>query len=404
MKKYVSIILRTSVAVLGLAYIVWMVDLRDRVEVPAGTTLPDGRQLEESTSFKVIQGSYDPSDPAGELTVQIGLEAGKPKTMPVPQAALGTDEHGLRLVPGLITMVRTADRLLLLLGLVTVSLIYPILMYRWWWLMHARGMSVPMWKAFRLTMVGNFFNFCMPGTTGGDVIKAYYAAKGSGRRADAVVSVIVDRVCGLFGLLVLAGLVGLFMLRDDTARHVTVTVWLICAGFLVGSAVYFSNRLRAKLGIDWLISKLPGKQLLASIDQAAYAYRDHKTVVIGSIVMSVTLHVALVTATAMAGYAMGIQTPISLLMIVIPVSFLVGAIPIAPQGLGVMEFFAVTMLQSSGAYPNQVVGMLIMIRLYQMFYSLLGSVFLLKGDIHLHPQQQEPSDASLDAAPPAPAR
>ncbi len=38
---------------------------------------------------------------------------------------------------------------------------------------------------------------------------------------------------------------------------------------------------------------------------------------------------------------------------------------------------------------NQLVGILMLSRLFQLFYSLLGALFLLKGDIHLHPAVDE---------------
>jgi len=387
MKKHLSLVLRILVAALGVGYVIWMVDLSDRVEAPAGVVLPDGSMLEEARALKVVGGVYDPTNPAGELVVEVRVGTGRLETVTIPRASLGKKKDEMRFVPGLVTMLRGANVGLLIAGLVVVGLIYPILVVRWWWLMRTRGMAVRLSKAFRLTMVGNFFNFCIPGTTGGDVVKAYYAAKGSGRRADAVMTVILDRICGLLGLLVLAGFAGLFMWGDETARQLTVYIWLIMGGAVVGATLYFSQTLRSKLGINWLLEKLPGQGFLEAIDQAALAYRHHKMVLLGAIAASVFLHIAIVSATTMAGYALGMRTPVSLLLIVIPVSFLVGAIPISPQGIGVMEFFAITMLQSPLAFPNQIVGMLIMIRLYQIFYSLLGSLFLLKGDIHLHPQE-----------------
>ncbi len=423
-----SLIIRSLIALLGIGYIVWMVDFTDRVEVPAGTVLPNGHRLEQAASFKVVRGSYNPADPSGELVVRIDTDPDQPVNMSIPQAAMTGGPNDLRFLPGLGTMMRQANVRLLVLGLMVVSLLYPILMVRWWLLMRARGMSVSLWKAFRLTMVGNFFNFCLPGTTGGDLVKAYYAAKGSDRRADAVMSVIVDRVCGLMGLLVLAGITGAILMGSDPeaavrgadgaqglrvdqlSRQVTVYIWWIIGGVVVGAWVYFSRSLRRAMGIDWLIQRLPGQQLFASIDAAALAYRGHKRVVLTVFVMSVGLHLFLVTATAIAGYALGITTPFRFMLIVIPVSFLVGAIPIAPQGIGVMELFAVSMLRSPMALPNQIVGMLLLTRLYQMFYSLLGSVFLLKGDIHLHPQEPagdapptppDPAALASDQTPPA---
>ena len=390
MKKHLSTALRVVVAALGVAYIVWMVDLADHVELPAGTVLADGGVLDGSTSCKVIAGVYDAANPSGQLQVRVKRDGLPDLTVDVDSATLDVGPGGPRFVPGLVTMLRQSDKPRLLLGLLMVSVIYPILVVRWWLLMRTRGMDVTMWKAFRLTMVGNFFNFCIPGTTGGDLVKAYYAAKGSGRRADAVMTVIVDRVCGLLGLLMLAGLAGLFMLHDDVARQITAYIWLIWLGILLGSCVYFSRRLRALLRVDRLLSLLPAKGLLGSIDEAAMAYRGHLLVVAGVISMGVVLHLMLVCATATAGYALGMDSSIGLLLIVIPVTFLVGAVPIAPQGLGVMEVFAVTMLNSPLASPNQIIGMLMMVRAYQLAYSLLGSVFLLKGEIHLHPQEPVP--------------
>jgi len=401
MKKHLLLVFRILVAVAGIGFILTKVSITDQVEVPAGSRLPGGHTLAQTTTFDVIWGVYDPAEPAGELIVQIGTDGRGPQSMPIPQAALSLNgqDQKLLFVPGLIWMLRTADVSMLLLGLLTVAAIYPVLTVRWWLLMRARQIFVGLPKAFRLTMVGNFFNFCMPGTTGGDVVKAYYAAKGSGRRAEAVMSVVVDRVCGLLGLLLLAGVAGLFMLHNDVARQLTIYTWLIGLGVVVAVAVYFSAFLRRVLAVGWFLGKLPAQRALTAIDQAAFAYRHHKRTVLGAIVISGAIHAALIVATSLAGYALGMQTPAGLLAVVIPLTFLVGALPVAPpQGIGVMEFFALVMLKPPWALPNQVFGMLILIRLYQLFYSLFGSLFLLKGDIHLHPQE-DPGEANNSRKP-----
>jgi len=389
MKKHVLLVLRTLVAIGGIAFIIAKVNLTDQVVVPAGTRLPNGTVLKSEADFKVVQGRYDPMNPTGELLIEIADSSQKPQTLSIPFAALNTktEEKGLRFLPGLISMVRMANTAQLWLGLLAVGMLYPIVSVRWWWLMRASGIIVPLWKAFRLTMVGSFFNLCMPGTTGGDVIKAYYAAKGSNRRADAVVTVVVDRGCGLLGLLILASLAGLFMRHDEMARKLTYSIWSIGLVIAIAGTIYFSQNLRRGLGVEWLLANLPAQRFLAPIDQAVFAYRNHKRVVLGAILISVMVHIILVGSSILAGYALGIRSPIGLMLVVIPVTFLVAAIPISPpQGIGVMEFFALVMLTPPLAYPNQILGMLIFIRLYQIFYSLLGSMFLLKTDIHLHPQ------------------
>jgi uncharacterized protein (TIRG00374 family) len=289
-------------------------------------------------------------------------------------------------VDGILTNLRNANVKLLIAGLLLLAPVYPIQSVRWWLLMRSRGMQVSLRRAFRLVMVGCFFNYCMPGTTGGDVIKAYYAAKGSDRRADAVMSVIFDRITGLLGLVLLAGTVGLFMLDHPVARGVTMYIWLGALAIVLISAVYFSKRLRSSSGLEKLLAKLPDGGLAATIDAAAVAYRDRKRAVLMAMFISVPVHVLTSSSIALAGYALGIdpvENTIGLMLTVIPVISLAGAVPLTYQGLGVMEGIGGVLIKTSTLNP--IVGMLMMARLFQILYSLIGSLFLLRGDIELHP-------------------
>lgn len=291
---------------------------------------------------------------------------------------------------GVMTMLRRAQWSHLLGALLLLAPVYPIQTLRWWLLMRCRGIEVPLSRAFRLVMVGCFFNYCMPGTTGGDVVKAWYAARRSDRRTDAVMSVVFDRITGLLGLILLAGLAGLTMLDDPIARRVTQYIWLGAGGIVLISACYFSRHLRKMFGLQYLLGKLNQEGLAGKIDQAAVAYGSHKVMVTVAIFISVPVHLLIAAATAVAGYALGIsivESPPALMLTVIPVLNLAGSVPLTYQGLGVMEYLGQQMLVR--AEPNHIIGMLLLMRLGQIFYSMLGSAFLLHGDIHLHPDQHE---------------
>jgi len=289
-------------------------------------------------------------------------------------------------VAGILTNIKNANVKLLIVGFLLLAPVYPIQSVRWWLLMRSRGMEVSLRRAFRLVMVGCFFNYCMPGTTGGDVIKAYYAAKGSDRRADAVMSVIFDRITGLLGLVLLAGTAGLFMFDHPVARHVTAYIWLGALGIILISAVYFSKRLRSISGLEKLLAKLPDGGLAATVDAAAVAYRDRKRAVLIAMLISVPVHLLTSSSIALAGYALGIdsvENSLGLMLTVIPVVSLAGAIPLTYQGLGVMEGIGGVLIEVQTLNP--IVGMLMMARVFQIAYSLVGSLFLLHGDIELHP-------------------
>ena len=85
---------------------------------------------------------------------------------------------------------------------------------RWWWLLMALAIRLHLGTAIRLHFLGLFYNNVMPSSSGGDLIRAWYASKHTERRIEAALSVFIDRGIGLFGLVFMAGLSLLFLMRD----------------------------------------------------------------------------------------------------------------------------------------------------------------------------------------------
>lgn len=71
---------------------------------------------------------------------------------------------------------------------------------RWYILVRAQDLPFSFFNGLRLGMVGYFFSTFMPGSVGGDIIKATFIAREQSRRTLAVATVIVDRIVGLWGL------------------------------------------------------------------------------------------------------------------------------------------------------------------------------------------------------------
>ncbi len=107
---------------------------------------------------------------------------------------------------GIIPMIRKADRRFLWAAVLIFPITFLITSLRWHLLLSAVDIHIGLLRTLVINMVGAFYNTFMPGSTGGDVLKAYYAAKLSpGHRTRAVVSVIVDRAIGLLALIILGG-------------------------------------------------------------------------------------------------------------------------------------------------------------------------------------------------------
>lgn len=387
---------RVLVAVAGVGYIVWTLTWSDQVRVPArtpgpggelqATVLPDGTRLSEDRLFPVVEGDARSFDAGGPVSIAVP-DDGETRTLRVPVQERGTGPHEYHFVPGILTTLRTADGGMLALALLAMAPMFPLQAVRWLVLLRASDIDVDFGKSFRLVMVGCFFNYCAPGTTGGDIAKAYYAARGSGRTAVAATSVFVDRLVGVAGLLVLGSAAGLLVLDHPLARQVTGSVWLLGLGLALAVAAYSSRRVRGRLGLDALIARLPARQLVAGVDQALLVYRDHILAVAVALALAVLVHGCVVASTVLAGRALGIGQPVDLMAAVLPLIVFVGAIPISYQGLGTMEAVAIPLLASAPlATADQVVGMLLVHRILLLAFSLAGSLYLVRGDIHLHPQ------------------
>jgi uncharacterized protein (TIRG00374 family) len=372
-------VLRLLLIAVGVGIVLWAVTWQDAIRIPAGAVTPTAEIASVDTSVPVI-GPAVPIEGDPDL-VRVTLMNGDEFACPASWYR-----------PGIASTFAGAWIGLLLLGLLPLAAVYPLQATRWWVLMRCRGLSVGWFKTLRLVFVGAFFNFCMPGTEGGDVVKAWYAARRSDRRVIAVMSVVFDRLTGLLGLITLAATAGVLASSDPTARTIGWWAWAIILLIVVFAWLYFTAGLRDWLGLKRLRS-LFGGGLAIRVEEAVHAYGRHKAAVALAIGLSVIVQLLLASAATMAGVSLGISHDVGVILAVMPILFLAAAVPMSWQGVGVMEAMGILILAAPDlATPNQVIGMLLIYRGYELTWSLLGALFLLKGDIHLHPEA-EPASA-----------
>jgi len=162
---------------------------------------------------------------------------------------------------------------------------------RWYVLVRAQDLPFTLPNALRLGLVGYFFNSCLPGSVGGDIIKAACIAREQSRRTIAVATVLIDRAVGLWGLVWLVALLGGAFwafgnqaLADDPYLQyilrsawlivgMTVAVWLLLGVLPEWRAQRFARRL------EWL-PKIGHS--LAEFWRAIWMYRCRgKSILIG---------------------------------------------------------------------------------------------------------------------------
>jgi len=267
---------------------------------------------------------------------------------------------------------------LYLLGAAILAGQLTLMGLRWWYLMRWQALTVSLGDAIRLMFVGHFFNFFLPGSTGGDLIRAYLVTRRTASRTVAVATVLLDRFAGLAGMAFLAAVMTLATWSSPQARRAELAVGIILAIIVAAGLVMFSRRVGRALRVDALLERLPRREnFRIAIGTLRDLPRSPRTA--GAVAaMTLGVHLLLAGGIASLGAALGLPVPIGLYFLFVPIIYILAAIPVSIGGLGVVEgMYIVFFAQSAEVGVSGVVALSLLARLTPMLLSLPGLVFWL---------------------------
>ncbi|MEM7807686.1 MAG: lysylphosphatidylglycerol synthase transmembrane domain-containing protein [Planctomycetota bacterium] len=326
-RSWLAFIARWTIAIVGIAWVLSQLTIRDRVYVLQG----EGDEI--AVYDLAVEEPFDPA--VDDEVVVASYETGEPKRVSVDRLLNGPDAKGVDLVSGsfelaamrltkdasgdeyattiyyftpesgdgyrvvehdasqgfrytpqppqplvrtgLANMVRGADPSLLVAAIAVFPATLIFTGLRWWRLMSPLGIEMPLRKAFVLNMVGLFYNSFMLGSTGGDFVKAFYAGRYArpGYKAAAWMSVFVDRLIGLLVLVAIGGTAATiqYAMTDDKSSPVAVACVRVATVAVV--------MMIATVVVGIILSSAPTRQVIRTrtglgrvLDKAAPRYED----------------------------------------------------------------------------------------------------------------------------------
>jgi hypothetical protein len=293
---------------------------------------------------------------------------------------------------GIVRLVEEARLIFLLAALAVLPISYFITSRRWHLLLEALDIHLTQGSTFVLNMVGSFYNSFMPGSTGGDLVKAYYAAKHTTHKVRAVLSVIVDRLIGVLALIILGGTMAFTQWNVPDCQRVAIASSAILLVTAIGLVMFYIPGWRRASGLDWLFKRLPMQRQVHHAVEAMELYGRRPGSSLIALVMTFPVHITTIVCGTFAGLAFRIDQqhmPLTYYWTVIPVITLVAALPISPQGAGVMEAFAILLTKNHGVTVTQAIGLANAVRFGQMFWNLLAGLFVLRGGYHAPTEQEQ---------------
>lgn len=236
-----------------------------------------------------------------------------------------------------------------------VLLALPVIGWIRWWAV-ARGLNVAMdlAQAFRLHMIGVFFNSFLFGATGGDILKGYYVAVDCGgqAKATAVMTIVLDRVFGVIGLFLLLGAALPFAWAYVPSEGTALTLGIVASAIYGSGMLFFLflaiPRFRRNRKA-WFAARSCGQtfgarlaRVLDEMDEALQCVFARPGLSAACIAMSALGHLASVFSFHLFAIALGVEgLSFGKHMVLAPIALGVNGLPIMPAGgLGTGEFFS----------------------------------------------------------------
>lgn len=214
--------------------------------------------------------------------------------------------------------------------------------YRLCVLMKPHGLTLPLSASLRLTFIGNFFNACLPGATGGDVVKIYYAMDGNPNQKTEVATImLLDRALGMTGMFLLPVVVAPF-------AWTLVEQFAILQGLLIGAAAAaglmvgtlgcaMNQRICERERVKTFLQGLPFGIHVRRILDTVVRYRSCPGVLVAGVGISLFAHLLLVGLMIVLFQVLSPGSIHWTMGVLIPFGFLANAVPVTPGGLGVGE-------------------------------------------------------------------
>ncbi len=250
-------------------------------------------------------------------------------------------------------------------------------------LINAHHLNLSFQAAIKLTFIGLFFNTYLPGATGGDLVKIYYASKGNpGKKTEVITILLLDRFIGLFTLLTLPLLLAPFFIpiieSEKVLKGLLGISLMISLGIIVVSIIGSKYDLENSHILNWIEKKIIFGEKLKRVLHTVHSYRNNKLVIFQALMLSYFLQSLMVGVTLVVIESIN-QLGVDIkMLILIPLGYFANSLPVTPGGIGVGEAALESLFNLFGMQGGA--EALLGWRIIMVISGLTGLFFYLKGE------------------------
>ncbi len=255
--------------------------------------------------------------------------------------------------------------------------------WRWHGLLRSKDIAIPFSQSFSLSFIGLFFNYALPGGVGGDVVKGYYLMQiHPDSKLTSAMTILVDRILGVFSLLTLALIAMIFGHRILSAESFfwpvatfVVTAWSVLVLIAVVAFTGGAERIKVQL-----MRFLPWKDthFLFRLMDVVAAYRHSKACIGKAVLIGLFSQLTFVLVIYFVSIQLGVDLDFFVFLCLAPLGTLTTVLPIAPAGVGVGQAGIYFFFKPYGEQAAQaaVVG-ITAVQVFTFISSLIGALLYL---------------------------
>jgi len=251
---------------------------------------------------------------------------------------------------------------------------------RWQIILHYDNCLCSLGKLFKVTLIANFANNFMPTSIGGDAIRSIYIYR-KNHKSSSVASVIFERILGLI-VMVVIGFIAILLssntflsinnifISKDIYEWLLLLVLIISVGYVL--LRYDSEKI-------FFIKKIIKKttMIFRNVGYRVICYITNFRLLSSVLVLTVCSQFIGILMYWNIGISVGIDIPLGIYFVILPITLIVSSLPISFGGLGLRELTSILLFTKFGVLESVAVSVSVIYYFILIISGIPGMVWYL---------------------------
>lgn len=278
-------------------------------------------------------------------------------------------------------------------AIITCFVVYALALYRWRMLLIAQDVKLPLMRVISSFSGGIFFSLFLPSTIGGDIARSVDLGLHTKRRSVIVATVLLDRLSGFVGLVIVA-IISLVIGRRLINDLPVYIVIFILAGLLGGILLLIFNE-RLYNRINRPVKNEGGfRESLRKLHSEIYFFRSLPSILALNLFYSILIQLGSSLVAYFLLRSLSINIKIIYPLVINPVISTITSLPISIGGMGLREWSSVIFYRKCGVLEEAASAQSLLNFALIVIFGIIGGIIYVSTLHHRRIQPHKTDQSS----------